>query len=324
MIKTLTIKNFQSHENSKLKFSPGFNVIVGASDHGKTSIIRAIEWLRTNSPGGDSFKTCYLRDGEDESKVILENSAGTVIRTRGKTSTGSYKTYLAGKIQNYSVLGNDVPEPVIEILNLTDINVQMQLEPHFLLLQTPGQAAKYLNGITKLDKLTNALDIIKRRLASAGTEIDNLNKQIDNANQYLESGIQDVLQELEFIQKNITRCIDRRNNVVNSISSLQKIIAEIKWVKSKIIDSNEIDKVGKILDAVSNHIETAESKRTELETIEQIIRKCKSINITIKEGKLSMKQIEKELLELRGQLTKCPYCDSVLTVKTKENLLKSE
>jgi len=324
MIKNLTIKNFQSHENSKLKFSPGFNVIVGASDHGKTSIIRAIEWLRTNSPGGDSFKTCFLRNGEDESKVILENSTGAVIRARGKTSTGSYKTYLAGKIQNYSVLGNDVPEPVIEILNLTDINVQMQLEPHFLLLQTPGQAAKYLNGITKLDKLTNALDILKRKQVGAGTEIDSLNKQIDNANQYLESGIQNVLQELESIQKNITRCIDRRNNVVNSISSLQKIIAEIKWVKSKIVDDKQIQEAGEILDAVSKYIKTVESKRNELETIEQIIRKCKILKEGIRNKGYELVTLEGEIKKLQGQLTNCPYCDSALTVKTKENLLKSE
>ena len=55
MLKELQLVNFQSHKNTNLVFDPGFNCIVGPSDNGKSVIIRAINWIRTNRPKGSDF-----------------------------------------------------------------------------------------------------------------------------------------------------------------------------------------------------------------------------------------------------------------------------
>jgi chromosome segregation ATPase len=42
MLKSLRIINFESHKDTTINFTDGFNVIIGQSDGGKSSIIRAI------------------------------------------------------------------------------------------------------------------------------------------------------------------------------------------------------------------------------------------------------------------------------------------
>lgn len=49
MISKITIRNFQTHKKSELEFTDGVNLIVGSSDNGKSSVIRAFRWLAENS-----------------------------------------------------------------------------------------------------------------------------------------------------------------------------------------------------------------------------------------------------------------------------------
>ena len=60
-IKKLDLINFQSHKFTSLELADGLNVIVGPSDNGKTSILRAIRWVLFNEPQGMSM----LRNNED-------------------------------------------------------------------------------------------------------------------------------------------------------------------------------------------------------------------------------------------------------------------
>ena len=63
MIKEIDIVNFQSHKSTHLDLVPGVNVIVGASDSGKSAIIRALRWLIWNRPVGDAFISHWADGG---------------------------------------------------------------------------------------------------------------------------------------------------------------------------------------------------------------------------------------------------------------------
>lgn len=52
MIKSIELKNIQSHENTRLDFDKGINVIVGSSNNGKSAILRGLYWARYNRPLG--------------------------------------------------------------------------------------------------------------------------------------------------------------------------------------------------------------------------------------------------------------------------------
>ena len=46
------IKDFQSHKNTNIEFSEGFNCIIGRSDSGKSAILRALRLVICNDLRG--------------------------------------------------------------------------------------------------------------------------------------------------------------------------------------------------------------------------------------------------------------------------------
>ena len=46
MIKSIELTNFESHKHSEFVFSPYINIITGQSNHGKSSIIRGLYWIK--------------------------------------------------------------------------------------------------------------------------------------------------------------------------------------------------------------------------------------------------------------------------------------
>src|SRR5437868_1166338 len=119
MLRALQLKGFQSHKLSRLEFVPGVNILIGDTNSGKSSIIRALYWLVNNRPSGQSFI-----NGK-ECSVSIETDKGSVTRCRLP-----FNGYLVNDTK-FTAIGTSVPSEVVEILNLSDINFQLQLAPHF-------------------------------------------------------------------------------------------------------------------------------------------------------------------------------------------------
>ena len=159
-IHRVEIKNFQSHEDTTVVFDKGLNIIVGESNNGKTSILRAIMWAIDNQPLGTDF----IMAGKDECKVTVVYDDGTYI-TRGRTlkDTGYYRVaYIDenGKMQTAEYRGftNAIPIEVVNVHQMpkvnitkdieTHLNVASQLDPPFLITESPMTKASAIGRIT--------------------------------------------------------------------------------------------------------------------------------------------------------------------------------
>ena len=67
MISKIKIKNFRSHKNTEIELSSGVNIICGDNDLGKSTILRALNWVNNNKPSGDS----YITHGKNKSTVSI-------------------------------------------------------------------------------------------------------------------------------------------------------------------------------------------------------------------------------------------------------------
>ena len=162
MLKKLTLTNFQAHKDTTIDLSTGVNVIVGRSDRGKSSIIRSLQLLFFNRPGGSS----YIRHGAKECRVDLELATGVVLsRIRGK----SKNQYQINDDEPLKAPGRDVPEEVLAECPIQEINFQGQHDSPFMLSETAGECGRMLNrlvDLTVIDRILSSLNTNKRNTSN--------------------------------------------------------------------------------------------------------------------------------------------------------------
>ena len=165
MIEALHLKNFQGHESTLLEFTPGINAITGKSDNGKSSIVRALNYARYNRPASNNYPSHWIKNDKGnltgEMQIAIKKGSESIIRYRNKDENG-YKV----NGETLKAINRDVPEQVESILNLSEVNIQKQLDSHFLLSDTPGQIAGFFNSLVKLDEIDDYLseaDSLKRK-----------------------------------------------------------------------------------------------------------------------------------------------------------------
>ena len=167
MLEKLSIKNFQIHSSFDLEFDKRITCIVGASDVGKSAVLRALKWVLSNSPSGDSF----VKDGSSSCQVELEVDGKVVSRHR----TPSLNRYLYGtreEFLEYKAFGSDVPEPIANFLNVGPTNFQSQHDPPFWLSDTAGQVSRNLNAVVNLDIIDRALSAAAKAVTKARTALE--------------------------------------------------------------------------------------------------------------------------------------------------------
>jgi len=155
MIQQIKLKNFKGHKDSTIAFTNGVNVITGSSSAGKSSILAGVRWILENRPSGDELISHWNLDKkdnpiEDTSCEIITDSTA-VKRLKNK----DLNAYIVDDVE-LKCVGRDVPEQVTIALPLSKLNIHRQLEPHFLLSDSAGDVAKYLNsliGLTLIDTM---------------------------------------------------------------------------------------------------------------------------------------------------------------------------
>ena len=122
MIDKIQITGFQSHKDTEINLDTGVNVIIGSSDSGKSSIIRALKWLFQNRPQGDSFKNNELKPKDEVSVCSVFENGEYMSRER----SSKYNQYATFEDITYKALRTDVPPDVQGMTRMKDVNIQSQ------------------------------------------------------------------------------------------------------------------------------------------------------------------------------------------------------
>lgn len=165
-IVSIKLIDFQGHEEITIGFSPTITSLKGASDVGKSSILRALRWVALNDLGGDEF----IREGAKKTKVVLtvdigQNKKGliTSVITRIK---GSTNTYLLNDSE-YKAFGQGVPSDIVNLLNVNEINFQGQHDSPFWFNETAGEVSRRLNAVVDLSVIDTTLSNIASAVRQA-------------------------------------------------------------------------------------------------------------------------------------------------------------
>jgi DNA repair protein SbcC/Rad50 len=250
MIKTLHLKNYQSHANTRLEFSD-INVIVGPTDSGKSAIVRALAKVATNKPLGLSF----IRNGTKKCSIGVKIDDNTLIR-RNLSST--VNTYTVDGIE-LGVPRTGVPDEVQDVLRLSDLNLQFQLDSPFLLSMRPGALSQYINKIVNLEKIDSALSTIntkesrtKRRLSQLTTEIEEQEKHverlrpIDKLQEETDKlfSLWEKLDEKSIRIQHLSRLLVEGQEVKKQIDTYSSFVPGFASTISSLLDEQEIVEAG--------------------------------------------------------------------------------
>lgn len=299
-IKKVILENFQSHKNTTIKFDRGLNIIVGASDSGKTSILRGIKWALYNEPSGDYF----IREEESECSVTIFFSDNTKIKRYRSKSKNSYFTYDQNDNEKkYEGFGTSVPDEVLNITGIKkilldkdtskSINISNQLEGAFLLSEKSSIKANSIGYLVGVDIVDDALrDTLKdnRNLSNKQKHIDqDINELKDELSEYeyLEE-LNRKIKKIEEIGVDIdskTKILNIYKKILDNKTDLKNEKQRINYYLNKLKDLQKIEIAIKdfelkynLLALLSNHKENLDKTQSNKNYNLNLIESLKNIN----------------------------------------------
>jgi exonuclease SbcC len=276
MIQSIHLKNFQAHRNTFVELSEGVNIITGASDNGKSAILRAFLWVILNRPLGDDVKNWYMDDSETtEVQIVLKN--GTIItKSKRKDSIYTIKTPTGlnrrdgqrYKEKRFEAFKQDVPDEIQEAFNMNDINIQDQHKPYFMISDSSGDVAKKFNQLAGLDIIDRMFKNLNKFILEDSRNID----RGSEASKTLEKEIE-ALSFVDDAKKDVEKytSLERQKRIVDAEqSSLKKAnntLIGLEKLKEEIRGIFTIEEDLKVLSSLVNIHEEAESKNAVLKSI---------------------------------------------------------
>lgn len=167
----IELNNFQRHKKLVVQFSPGITTILGETDVGKSSLLRALRWACQNVPSGDEF----VRRGADgvEVRLAIAEKGGKLTIIRSKKNRENYYQLECrgdgGKVlaKHYRAFGANVPEDIAKALQLDDINFQGQHDAPFWFSESAAEVSRRLNAVIDLSIIDEALSRVAATVRQA-------------------------------------------------------------------------------------------------------------------------------------------------------------
>lgn len=321
MIESLTIENFQSHPKSLFEFSPGLNCIVGSSDVGKSAALRSLNWIANNRPNGDFFRSYW---GGDTSASIRTQEGVEIKRTKAKS-----ENIYSVDDKELKAVGTGIPAEVQEALRFTEINIQYQMDAPFLLSQSPGEIARYLNQIVNLENIHESMKRIESIRRQAMSKAEAASEQKESLTARLAE-----LPDLVYIEG----LIDRGEKLEKSISekedsngSIEKTITSLQYIEQELERGVDFKKAKKLLQRCEDLQDSISNKETENCSVEKIINSLEDIGAELRElsfyaeakkllnSYLERKEKLEELEEETEELKECLDSIESVSIQIEEN-----
>lgn len=293
MLNKIVLKQFQCHAKTTIEFDPLITTLTGKSDAGKSSIIRALRWVTSNKPDGESF----IRHGETLCSVHLQADSRVVKRVRG----GGRNEYVFDS-KEYKAFGRGtVPEEIEKFLNIGEINFQLQHDSAFWFSKSAGEVAKELNSVVNLSLIDKVLSSLSSKLRKAKTKLEISQERLDKAKKEQASlaWVQDAdrhLTRIEALEDRLAQTRSRRLSLEDLSQQATQTASRLEGLSERRLGASKAIRAGERLLA----------KTQERETLENLWQEISSTQIRVRSLKKKREKLEEELKQLVGQ--KCPLC----------------
>lgn len=308
MIRRIKITGFQSHTDTEINLGGGLNVVTGATDSGKSAILRAIKWVALGEPNGDSFVNKAVGFAE----VSIDTDFGSVAKRRkgNKTVyevTKNDKTFIYEKAE--------VPADVQEILGIKEstfgdfknvLNFAYQLDAPFLLSESPSAGAKVLGKIANAEvcdlamkesaKQTHALQSAQKQWKTEQTEkitalqdylhLDTVKQTLDECRKLMDSiaergKLQEQLEALDKDEKHRSMIRQAAAGTLakyKNIEVIRSIVNDLGVREKDISELRRLHNLGVIASANVGMAQASVERLSQVETAVKVMKELQQID----------------------------------------------
>jgi len=250
MINSVRLVNFQCHKDRVIKFDPGINAITGESRIGKSAIFRSLLFVFNN----ESKDTDVVNWDAKFAEVTGSINDVDIIRTKG----GSKNTYKIGD-SPAQLAGVGVPDEVMAVTHIDEINIERQHDDYFLIRLTPGNLGRYFNELVGLENIDQTFETINRIQSENNSSLKLKEEKLSEADEERKKlKLTDKINELNILdtvdydpiitaaQKIIDMFEGQKQNKVIK----RKLIDLAEEYSNKIIDLSGYDKIEKQVEKI--------------------------------------------------------------------------
>ena len=315
-IKELKVVDFQTHVNTAIELHPNFNVIVGSTRSGKSSIVRALDFLLYNNWYED-----YQRFDTKYAEISVKLSTGkTVIRQKSLKANKIF--ILDGKdTQRFEAFGTTLPSEVTSALGVIPIdigvkdplfaNIANQDDPLFLLYSAGTDRTRVLSRLSGLHWIDYALKDLNKDRRTKSAEVQFLQ---ENNEQLLEK--LKAFRNIKILRESLSIERDRLAKVKKVSTLLQNsrvlLSRASQWKKDylmvqdlKTIDfPREIFRLERLIHIQSDVLQPLQELGRRISVTEQSIANTQTYLKTLS---ASREALEAEVVV---EMTKIPICDA--------------
>lgn len=310
MIKSIRIQNFESHEDTVVKFDNGFNLIWGKSDSGKSSILRALAVVVNNQ-----FSSKMVREGFAYCEIEVTTEKGKVNCKRGEGINKWLVTDLDGQEHSFDKIGKSVPDLASDILGMREKswgkklkelpNFMFQDEKHYMLSEIGGEKSTS-NMVARLMDKTIGLGGIEELVKEISSNITKNRKKItelQNKQSEIKSGM--LSEEIIESYENKIESIKRTKSEILQLEEKQDFLIKFKEYSELLNEKKEkSENITSYLDNVINEYEDCKNELNKFESIQEVNKIAD--NLKIKRDKLEkIKEfdIQDEIDDLRKEIS---------------------
>lgn len=274
MIKSLEIKGLERHKKTKLEFHDKINVIIGSSNTGKSSIVKAINLLVNNIPGGNEF---INHDMDKCSVQGVFNENDTIERI--KNEKAKINKYIVNNI-GFDSVNKTIPKEVKEITKFTDLNLRGQFDGFFLLQNNPGEVARKLNEIVNLQIMDDCIKKAKSKVTNQNQE----NKHLEKELALLKSKLIDYkwVDEADELLKEIEELNNKADIIINCIVDLKSHLSNLEYYDDKLKIVNEKLKAKNLYNSIIKDFDNYSSKKARYDILMNLIFEHDKYNYQLK------------------------------------------
>lgn len=238
----LRVRNYQAIKDAELDVD-GFTVVVGPTNVGKSSLVRAFKGLVENQ-GGNAF----IRTGEVTATVNVQGE-GLAVEWR-KGVEGGYAVTQDGGTEEYTSVGKGQPEFISSLgfgeIVLGKIRERPQIGPQFpmtpFLLQKPGSfIAEAISAVTGIDKVPPAIRAAEKDLRAMRADQKARKRELREAESEL-AGFEG-LDDLQVAYDTVAVAGRQLTDLRTEVGGLHQFHTELVAVQSQVIALEGVDEI---------------------------------------------------------------------------------